>query len=108
MRGFGVQLVESTVGGGMEICSATCDVIELRKFGSSDATKFTVFYFQIDDMRPNARLPVVFQPTDSGWNCPMREDGRKDVPFLQVGFEREVAMIMGDEDEATVGPWSSS
>ena len=36
------------------------DVIELRKFGSSDATKFTVFHFQIDDMRPNARLPVVF------------------------------------------------
>jgi hypothetical protein len=39
---------------------------------------------QVDDMRPTAGMPVVFQPMDSGFNSHVRDDGRRDVPFVQV------------------------
>jgi hypothetical protein len=35
-------------------------------------------------MRPTARMPVVFQPMDSGLNSHVRDDNRRDVPFVQV------------------------
>ena len=84
-RGFGMQIVESGFAGPLELLSVCLDVIFLRKHGQSDLTKFSVYHVQVDDMRPYANMPVVFQPLDSGWNSCLRDDGR-DVAFLQVGL----------------------
>jgi len=49
---------------------------------------------QVDDMRPTARFPVVFQPMDSGFNSHVRDDNRRDVPFVQVLVESALTGVL--------------
>lgn len=49
---------------------------------------------QVDDMRPTARFPVVFQPMDSGFNSHVRDDNRRDVPFVQVFLESALKEVL--------------
>mmetsp|Transcript_31543 Transcript_31543/g.41694 ORF Transcript_31543/g.41694 Transcript_31543/m.41694 type:complete len:493 (+) Transcript_31543:1-1479(+) len=56
----------------------------------SDSVELSIFHFQIDDMRPKSRFPVVFQPINSGFNSHVKMEDTE-IPFLRISYERELA-----------------
>lgn len=56
-----------------ELLSISLDGISFTYDSVIPAVEFSIYHFQIDDMRELVRFPVVCVPTDSGLNSHMRE-----------------------------------
>ncbi|CAM9775046.1 unnamed protein product, partial [Phaeothamnion confervicola] len=75
LAGGAFSLVQSTADGPAEVLCVTADYAVVSKRCRNNRTELSVFHVQVDDMRRNARMPVVLQPVDSGFNSHLRSGG---------------------------------
>lgn len=67
LAGLSCNLLEtSSRHGTSELLSITVDQIRVGKTGGRDRSEFSIFHIQVDDLRPQARRPIMFEPMDSG------------------------------------------
>jgi hypothetical protein len=66
LEGLMINLLEAGPRVSSELLTLTVDRVELRKLGGNDRAEFSIHHIQVDDMRERSRVPVVFQPVDSG------------------------------------------
>jgi hypothetical protein len=67
-----------------EILSIHLEGFLVEYNGQNPYLEVSVYHIQIDDMRNSPRFPVIFVPTNSGFNSHLSDDDGVEIPFIQL------------------------